>query len=153
MGEVQESLPQVLTKRAEWLRDLLQSKLTFAVGLRHIWWGVSVENRKHGLPRVEHLRAARPAMTFLSIGPLLEDLGTLNLDGVDWVIVGGECGHGARPMREEWVVSIRQQCVSAGVPFFFKQWGSAKSWRDESCMTAHMMSARRSMKARCRKGE
>lgn len=117
---------QVLTKRAERLRDLLQSKFAFAAGLPHIWWGVSVENRKHGLPRIEHLRAARPAMTFLSIEPLLEDLGTLNLDGIDWVIVGGESGHGARPMREEWVVGIQQQCVGAGVSFFFKQWGGTR---------------------------
>ena len=69
----------------------------------HIWWGVSVENRKHGLPRIEHLRDAPAAVRFLSVEPLLEDLGAIDLDGIDWVIVGGESGHGARPMDAEWV--------------------------------------------------
>ncbi len=92
----------------------------------HIWWGVSVENRRHGLPRIGHLREADPAMAFLSVEPLLEDLGEFDLSGIDWVIVGGESGHGARPMREEWVEGIRQLCERAGVPFFFKQWGGVR---------------------------
>src|SRR5689334_5881578 len=92
---------QMLTKRAERLRDLLKTKLKSAARLPHIWWGVSVENKKHGLPRIDHLRDAAPAMTFLSIEPLLEDLGKLNLDGINWVIVGGESGPGARPMSAE----------------------------------------------------
>ena len=91
---------QVLTKRSERLRDLLQTKLHTAGNLPHIWWGVSVENRKHGLPRIEHLREAPAAMRFLSIEPLLEDLGQIDLDGIHWVIVGGESGAGARPMDE-----------------------------------------------------
>jgi protein gp37 len=114
---------QVLTKRSERLRELLQTRLSFARDLDHIWWGVSVENRKHGLPRIEHLRGANAKVPFLSIEPLLEDIGTINLDGIRWVIVGGESGHGARPMKREWVVSIREQCLRAKVPFFFKQWG------------------------------
>lgn len=117
---------QVLTKRSERLRDLLQSKLAFAASMDHIWWGVSVENRRHGLPRIGHLREADPAMAFLSVEPLLEDLGEFDLSGIDWVIVGGESGHGARPMREEWVEGIRQLCERAGVPFFFKQWGGVR---------------------------
>jgi len=117
---------QVLTKRSERLRDLLQSKLAFAAALPHIWWGVSVENRKHGLPRIDHLRDAKPAMAFLSIEPLLEDLGDFNLTGIDWVIVGGESGAGARPMASEWVVSIQRQCSKSKVPFFFKQWGGVR---------------------------
>jgi protein gp37 len=120
---------QVLTKRSERLRDLLKTKLAFAAALPHIWWGVSVENRKHGLPRIDHLRAADPAMAFLSIEPLLEDLGQINLHGIDWVIVGGESGAGARPMQREWVVNIQEQCARASVPFFFKQWGGVRKSR------------------------
>jgi protein gp37 len=117
---------QVLTKRSERMRDLLRTTLHFAAELPHIWWGVSVENRKHGLPRVEHLRGAPATLRFLSIEPLLEDLGTINLEGIGWVIVGGESGPGARPMQQGWVVSIRDQCREARVPFFFKQWGGVR---------------------------
>lgn len=117
---------QVLTKRSERQRDLLKTKLAFAAKLDHILWGVSVENRKHGLPRVEHLRQAAPAKTFLSVEPLLEDLGKFDLSGIDWVIVGGESGAGARPMQKEWVVNIQQQCERAEVSFFFKQWGGVR---------------------------
>ena len=121
---------QVLTKRSGRLRDLLGATLAWASGLDHIWWGVSVENRKYGLPRLKDLKCAPAKVRFLSIEPLLEDLGEINLDGISWVIVGGESGHGARPMREEWVVSILQQCRAAGVPFFFKQWGGVNKARN-----------------------
>jgi protein gp37 len=114
---------QVLTKRSERLRDLLGSKLAFAACDPHIWWGVSVENRKHGLPRVRHLQAAPVAVRFLSIEPLLEELGSFDLAGIAWVIVGGESGAGARPMRPAWVRGLRAQCRRTGIPFFFKQWG------------------------------
>lgn len=117
---------QILTKRSERLSDLLKSKLAFAAALPHIWWGVSVENRKHGLPRVLHLRSGNPTMAFLSIEPLLEDLGDFDLSGIDWVIVGGESGPGARPMKPEWVNPIRMQCSREGIPFFFKQWGGVR---------------------------
>ena len=117
---------QVLTKRSERLRDLLGTRLRDVAGLPQIWWGVSVENRKHGLPRIEHLRESPALIRFLSIEPLLEDLGELNLEGISWVIVGGESGAGARPMDESWVLSIRDQCHAAGVPFFFKQWGGVR---------------------------
>jgi protein gp37 len=117
---------QVLTKRAERLRDLLRTRLSFVACFPHIWWGVSVENRKHGVPRIELLREAPAAVRFLSIEPLLEDLGKLKLDGISWVIVGGESGLGARPMDRSWVVSIREQCEAANVPFFFKQWGGVR---------------------------
>ncbi len=89
----------------------------------NVWVGVSVEDRKYGLPRIEQLRQVPAAIRFLSIEPLLEDLGVLDLRGIAWVIVGGESGLGARPMRAEWVRSIRDQCADAGVAFFFKQWG------------------------------
>lgn len=124
---------QVLTKRADRLRDMLTGKLRFAANLKNIWWGVSVEDKRFGLPRVVELRKAPASTRFLSIEPLLEDVGKLDLDGIHWVIVGGESGHGARPMRAEWVRSIRDQCARAGVSFFFKQWGGvhkSKAGRD-----------------------
>lgn len=117
---------QILTKRSERLRDLLSTKLRFVENQPHIWWGVSVENRKHGLPRIDHLRDAPAGLRFLSIEPLLEDLGPVNLAGIQWVIVGGESGAGARPMRKEWVLTIQQECKRAGIPFFFKQWGGVR---------------------------
>src|SRR5262245_6754089 len=120
---------QVLTKRSERMRELLRSRLAFAAGERHIWFGVSVENRKHGLPRVEHLRSVSVGLRMLSVEPLLEDLGQLDLTGIGWVIAGGESGHKARPMDPDWVRSIRDQCRTAGVPFFFKQWGGVRKGR------------------------
>jgi protein gp37 len=117
---------QVLTKRSERLVNLLRTKLYLAAQQAHIWWGVSVENKKHGLPRIEHLRAAPADVRFLSIEPLLEHLGPVNLEKIDWVIVGGESGCGARPMKADWVRDIRNQCQKAGVPFFFKQWGGVR---------------------------
>ncbi len=117
---------QVLTKRSSRMRNLLQTRLRFAADLPHVWWGVSVEDRAHGLPRVEHLRQAPAVVRFLSVEPLLEDLGAIDLEGIHWVIVGGESGAGARPMQREWVLSIRDQCERAGVPFFFKQWGGVR---------------------------
>ncbi len=92
--------------------------------LPNVWLGVSVEDRKYGLPRIEHLRQTPAAVRFLSIEPLLEDLGEIDLTGIHWVIVGGESGPGARPMHPDWVRRIREQCVAARVPFFFKQWGA-----------------------------
>lgn len=117
---------QVLTKRSERMRDLLKSKLQFAATQTNIWWGVSVENRKHGLMRLQHLREAPARVRFLSIEPLLEDLGNFSVKGIDWIIVGGESGPGARPMAKEWVLAIRDQCKRARVPFFFKQWGGVR---------------------------
>ncbi len=117
---------QVLTKRSERLRELLQSKLKDAAAMQHIWWGVSVENRKHGLPRIDHLRQSSAATSFLSIEPLLEPMGKLDLRGISWVIVGGESGAKARPLKREWVIDIQRQCKRAGVPFFFKQWGGVR---------------------------
>ena len=114
---------QVLTKRAERLRALLSTRLRSAAAAPHIWWGVSVEDRKYGLPRLKELQAAPARVRFLSIEPLLEDLGALDLDGISWVIVGGESGRGARAMRPEWVRGIHAECRQARVPFFFKQWG------------------------------
>lgn len=117
---------QVLTKRSQRMRDMLRGELRQVAALPHIWWGVSVEDRKYGLPRIAHLRDAPAKVRFLSIEPLLEDLGELDLTGIDWVIVGGESGPRARPMEPEWVISILEQCEAAEVPFFFKQWGGVR---------------------------
>jgi len=117
---------QVLTKRADRMREMLSGKLRFAAGLANVWWGVSVEDRRHGLPRIGELRAAPARTRFLSVEPLLEDLGQLDLDGIHWVIAGGESGPGARPLDPDWVRAIRDRCVAASVPFLFKQWGGAR---------------------------
>lgn len=120
---------QVLTKRAARMRSLLSTSLRRIAAAPHVWWGVSVEDRKHGLPRVKELRASPARVRFLSIEPLLEDLGALDLEGVLWVIVGGESGRGARVMRPDWVRRIRRQTRRAGVAFFFKQWGGVQKKR------------------------
>ena len=117
---------QVLTKRSARLKQLLSGPLRFAAEQDHVWWGVSVEDKKYGLPRVDDLRATPACVRFLSIEPLLEDLGAFDLSGISWTIVGGESGPGARRMLEEWVVSVRDQCRDARVPFFFKQWGGVR---------------------------
>jgi len=120
---------QVLTKRSKRLSKLLKTRLRFAASASHIWWGVSVENKQYGLTRIPDLRSAPAKVRFLSIEPLLEHLGTVDLRGIHWVIVGGESGRGARPMNADWVVSLRNQCADAGVPFFFKQWGGVHKKR------------------------
>lgn len=109
---------QVLTKRAERLEDL-NGAIKWAP---HIWMGVSVENSDY-VWRIDHLRRINAHVKFLSIEPLLGPISELNLHGIDWVIVGGESGPGARPMKKEWVIDIRDQCVQSDVAFFFKQWG------------------------------
>jgi protein gp37 len=109
---------QILTKRADRLAALA-ARLPWPA---NVWMGVSVESERY-LERVDHLRAVPAAVRFLSLEPLLGPLPNLDLDGVDWVIVGGESGPGARAMSAEWVREIRRKCELAGVPFFFKQWG------------------------------
>ncbi|PPI78539.1 phage Gp37/Gp68 family protein [Marinobacter flavimaris] len=111
---------QILTKRPE--RLLAYSKgRSFP---KNAWLGVSVEDRQYGVPRIDVLRQLPGITRFLSIEPLLEDIGRINLDGIHWVIVGGESGPKARPMKAEWALNLRDQCLSSGVPFFFKQWGN-----------------------------
>lgn len=111
---------QLLTKRAPRIAECLPAD--WSDGYENVWLGVSVENRKHGLPRIEHLRKVQARVRFLSVEPLLEDLGEIDLDGIHWVIVGGESGPCARPMEATWVENIKRQCEVAKVPFFFKQW-------------------------------
>jgi protein gp37 len=117
---------QVLTKRSTRLKQLLRKKLRKAAQTQHIWWGVSVENRKHGFPRIRDLQNSPARVRFLSVEPLIEDIGQINLRSIDWVIVGGESGPGARPIEPEWVRSIRTQCTGENVAFFFKQWGGVR---------------------------
>ena len=100
----------------------LSRKLPWAA---NIWMGVTVENGDY-VQRIDCLRKTEAYVKFLSIEPLLGPIGTINLDGIDWVIVGGESGPGARPMDPAWVIDIRDQCRMAGVPFFFKQWGGVR---------------------------
>jgi protein gp37 len=116
---------QVLTKRPERMR-LIASQIPWLSSARHIWLGVSVEDRKYGLPRVDELRVTKTSLRFLSIEPLLEDLGEFDLGGMQWVIVGGESGANARPIEQAWVRSLRDRCNAAEVPFFFKQWGGTR---------------------------
>lgn len=115
---------QVLTKRSERLRELAP-KLEWPPNL---WMGVSVEDERV-LHRVKDLKTVPAAIRFLSCEPLIGPLPDLRLKGIDWVIVGGESGGGARPMRRAWVLDIRKKCRAAGVAFFFKQWGGAQKWR------------------------
>ena len=108
------------------MSTMLENELYDAGQMDHIWWGVSVEDKKHGIPRMDFLRKAPAKVRFLSVEPLLEDLGEIDLTGIHWVIVGGESGRGARPMEKDWVSSLQKQCEKAGVPFFFKQWGGVQ---------------------------
>lgn len=113
----------MLTKRSQRLRDLLNTKLRFAAEQPHIWWGVSVEDKKYGLPRIEDLRNTRARVRFLSVEPLLEDLGKVNLRGVDWMIVGGESGAGARPMKKEWGFAASGSVPARWDSFLFQTMG------------------------------
>jgi protein gp37 len=109
---------QVLTKRSDRLREI-EEKIDIP---KNVWLGVSVECEDY-LSRIDDLRAANVSVKFLSLEPLIGPLPGLDLKGIDWVIVGGESGPGARPMQEEWVTDIRDICLASNVPFFFKQWG------------------------------
>ncbi len=111
---------QILTKRASRMRDYFISRNV----PDNAWLGVSVENKKHGLPRVNTLREINANTRFLSIEPLLESIGSINLIGIHWVIVGGESGPKARPIKEEWIDEIYSQCNKYKTAFFFKQWGT-----------------------------
>lgn len=111
---------QVLTKRADRLPEYFASRTCPT----NVWLGVSVEDRKYGVPRIAQLRKVKAAVRFLSVEPLLEDVGKLNLAGIHWVIVGGESGAKARPMEEAWADNVRRQANDQGVAFFFKQWGA-----------------------------
>ena len=110
---------QILTKRAERLPEYFSKRKC----PDNVWLGVSVEDKKYGVPRIDYLRKVNAKIRFLSVEPLLEDIGNINLKDIHWVIVGGESGHKSRPMQEEWVLSVQKQCIKSGSAFFFKQWG------------------------------
>lgn len=109
---------QVLTKRA----DILSKYSNELVWSKNIWMGVTVENQEN-VSRVDFLRNVDANVRFISIEPLIGEIKDLNLEGIDWVIVGGESGPGARPIKEKWVVSLKEQCLNQNTHFFFKQWG------------------------------
>lgn len=111
---------QILTKRAERMHAYFKIRAV----PDNAWLGVSVEDKKYGVPRIAYLQGIKAKTRFLSIEPLLEDLGRITLRGIHWVIVGGESGTKARPMEESWVIKLRDQCQRSGIDFFFKQWGS-----------------------------
>jgi protein gp37 len=113
---------QVLTKRSSLLQKYLNDRYSSGTAPAHMWFGVSIENDQ-ATSRIVHLQKSCARVRFLSIEPLIAPVGKLSLHNIDWVIVGGESGPGARPMKPEWATDIRDQCVSARVPFFFKQWG------------------------------
>jgi protein gp37 len=113
---------QVLTKRSSLLRKFINGRYMDRAAPAHIWLGVSIENEQT-ISRIAHLERTNAAIRFLSIEPLIGPVGRLPLGSVHWVIVGGESGPGARPMKREWAIDIRNQCLKANVPFFFKQWG------------------------------
>ncbi|MBW1783873.1 MAG: phage Gp37/Gp68 family protein, partial [Deltaproteobacteria bacterium] len=119
MEQTPHHIYQLLTKRAERMAGFLASREV----PHNVWIGVTVENRAHGLPRIEFLKKVRAVVHFLCMEPLLEDLGILDLTHIQWVIVGGESGPRARPMKPQWVESIKKQCDAHNTPFFFKQWG------------------------------
>ena len=123
MGVIKETPQhtyQILTKRPGRMRQYFENR---AVPV-NAWLGTSVENKKHGMPRIDELRKIKSGVRFLSVEPLLEDIGKIKLSGIHWVIVGGESGKGARPMQPAWVDNVKKQCSASKVRFFFKQWGA-----------------------------
>ena len=120
MRQTPQHTYQILTKRGYRLPEYFGSEILPS----NIWLGVTVEDRVSGIPRIDHLRNVNAAIRFLSVEPLLEDLGKVDLSGIHWVIVGGESGPNARPMSQEWVLSLKEQCEQYGCAFFFKQWGT-----------------------------
>ncbi len=122
MEKADRHVYQILTKRSSLMLKFINERYKSRKVPAHIWLGVSVENAQ-AVSRVAHLQKANATVRFLSVEPLIAPVGELDLRGIDWVIVGGESGCGARPMKPEWALDIRDQCVDAGVAFFFKQWG------------------------------
>jgi len=119
IARTQQHTYQLLTKRAAHMARYFRTREV----PDNAWLGVSVENRRHGVPRIDLLRTIKARVRFLSVEPLLEDVGALDLSKIHWVIVGGESGPKARPMKPEWVESVRMQCEAQRAAFFFKQWG------------------------------
>jgi protein gp37 len=126
---------QILTKRAERMADFFQRQTP----PRNAWLGVTAEDRAHGRPRIDSLRTIDAHVRFISAEPLLEDLGPIDLSGIHWVIVGGESGPKARPMKREWVLNVKKKCDEQRAAFFFKQWGG---WGDDGKKRAKKLNGR-----------
>ncbi len=116
---------QILTKRSSRMRDYVNRRYGADAAPSHVWLGTSVEDGARR-SRIRHMRQMHASIRFLSVEPLIGAMGQMDLDGIDWVIVGGESGPRARPMLTEWVREVRDQCNEAGVAFFFKQWGGLR---------------------------
>ncbi len=116
---------QVLTKRSSLMRDYVKRRYGKGEAPPNIWLGTSVEDGTK-VARIRHVQDMPASIKFLSVEPLIGPIGKVDLKGIDWVIVGGESGPGHRPMKKEWVIEVRDQCVKAKVPFFFKQWGGLR---------------------------
>jgi protein gp37 len=116
---------QVLTKRSSLMARYLRGRYRTGLAPAHIWLGVSIEDAKNAV-RLTHLKAAQATIKFISFEPLIGRVGPVDLKGIDWVIAGGESGPGARPIKEEWVLEIRDQCEADAAAFFFKQWGGLR---------------------------
>lgn len=127
---------QILTKRSERLPMYFKTREC----PQNVWLGVSVEDKKYGLPRIDDLRKVNATIRFLSVEPLLEDIGKVNLTDIHWVIVGGESGSSARPMKAEWADNVRRQCESSDVSYFFKQWGT---WGSDGIKRAKQANGRK----------
>ena len=125
MERADHHIYQVLTKRSSLMRRYVNRRYAGTQASDHIWLGVSIEDRGHSR-RLEHLRQTHAKTRFVSFEPLLGSIGPVDLDGIDWVIVGGESGPKARAMDPKWPREIRDQCIQQGVAFFFKQWGGAR---------------------------
>ena len=126
---------QILTKRPAIMRQYFDQRQA----PNNAWLGTSVENKKHGVPRIDILRQIPAAVRFLSVEPLLEDVGKINLKHIHWVIVGGESGKGARQMRSQWAQNVQKQCQDQGVKFFFKQWGA---WGEDGVRRSKLQNGR-----------
>lgn len=122
MERADQHVFQVLTKRSSLLRNFVNARYSNGFAPPHIWLGVSIETPKV-LVRLEHLQQTNASVRFVSFEPLLARMGKLSLEGVNWAIVGGESGYGARPIQPGWVRELRDQCLKQDVAFFFKQWG------------------------------
>lgn len=127
---------QILTKRAERLPEYFSDKECPA----NVWLGVTVEDREYGIPRIDYLRQIKATVRFVSVEPLLEDLGSVDFSGIHWVIVGGESGPKARPMKAEWAEHVRNYATTAGAAYFFKQWGT---WGADGVKRAKQLNGRK----------
>jgi protein gp37 len=120
INQTPQHIYQILTKREDAMFEYFKNIIV----PKNIWLGVTVEDKRHGVPRIDKLRNIDAKIKFLSIEPLLEDIGEIDFTGIHWVIVGGESGVNARLMKKEWALNIKRQCEEQGVAFFFKQWGT-----------------------------